>query len=104
TSSPRVVARVKLRPDPQIEQLDAYFVGRSFDVFDGKEWKGSGTAKKARPVVALHDRRGHRAIDQQFELLPGYDSRTLIAVEDPVVFSTAMGMGINGSARTGLVE
>jgi hypothetical protein len=103
-ASPRTVARLKLRPDPGRERLDAYFPGRSFDVFDGKEWKGTGAALRARPSVAVVKNPGRGAVSQQIELLPGYESRTLLGMEHPVFFNSAFALSTSGSTRSGLVE
>src|SRR5262249_1217613 len=43
-------------------------------------------------------------VTQQIELLAGYDARTLIALEQPVVFANAQGSSTSGSQRLGLVE
>ncbi|HEY3587171.1 MAG TPA: transglutaminaseTgpA domain-containing protein, partial [Myxococcaceae bacterium] len=41
-SNPRVVFRARIDPDPGTEDLDAYWVGRRFDVFDGVQWSTRG--------------------------------------------------------------
>ncbi len=102
-SNPRVVARVRLTPDPGSDNLDAYFPGRSFDVFDGREWKGSGKPKRGRPVVSL-GKHTRAAVMQDIELLPAYGSRTLIALEHPVTFNNGTALGASGPARALLVE
>ncbi len=52
-TNPRAVFRAKLNPDPGVEELSAYWVGRTFDRFDGVEWRGAGeprpAAKPGRP-------------------------------------------------------
>src|SRR5262249_2912533 len=37
-SNPRLVARIQISPDPGLKSLDAYWVGRAFSRFDGREW------------------------------------------------------------------
>ncbi|MBL8952716.1 MAG: DUF3488 domain-containing protein [Myxococcaceae bacterium] len=102
-SNPRVVARVRLSPDPGVDNLDAYFPGRSFDVFDGREWKGSGVAKRPRQLVSFK-RPTRKTVSQNIELLPAYGSRTLIALEHPIGFNNVTAVGSAGSARTPVVE
>ena len=48
--------------------------------------------------------RPSRVVQQQIELLPGYDSRTLVAMEQPLIFSNAAGASTSGSARLNLIE
>jgi len=104
-SNPRVVARVKLTPDRDTDTLDAYFAGRSFDVFDGKEWRGTGTVKRPRILINLRtqERRAY-AVKQNIELLPGYGSRTLIAMEHPIAFNNVYAITANGTPRAQIVE
>jgi transglutaminase-like putative cysteine protease len=102
-TSPRVVASAQLTPDPTAPDLDGYWIGRHFDVFDGQEWRGSGTPSPARPMVRVG---GYAAglVTQRIELLPGYASRTLIALEHPVSFEGATVLSTSGSAPVALVE
>ena len=84
-SSPRIVLRARVIPDPGLEQLDRYWVGRTFDAFDGREWSGHGKAHPARVQVRLED-GSPNLIHQEIELLPGYGARTLVGLETPVMF------------------
>jgi transglutaminase-like putative cysteine protease len=102
-TSPRIVLRATITPDPGTAQLDQYWVGRTFDSFDGREWSGRGKARPAAQQVTL-ERGSVKMIDQQIELLPGYDSRTLVALQTPVMFSNALTMGTSGSQRTALIR
>jgi hypothetical protein len=107
-TNPRIVARTKIAPDPGSAGLDAYWLGRTFDTFNGHEWSNaramasSGKAE-ARWGIELRRWSGPSA-RQDIELLPGYGSRTLIALETPVSFANAMARTADGSRRTQLVE
>lgn len=103
-SSPRVVARVRLSPDPKTDRLDAYFPGRSFDTFDGREWKGTAESNAPRMTINLRRPVVRGAITQNIELLPGYDSRTLIGLEQPMQFTNGTAMTISGATRINLVN
>jgi transglutaminase-like putative cysteine protease len=92
-----------LQPDPGVEMLDQYWPGRSFDTFDGREWTGSGIARQPRSRVDLGRTRGKPRL-LQVELLPGYDSRTLVALDRPVMFANAVQLSATGSARATLVQ
>lgn len=87
-TSARIVLRAKIEPRPARERLDRYWTGRHFDVFDGKEWRGSGEAKPASPRVMLGELRGAMET-QRIELLPAYDSRTLVGLSQPLLFGPA---------------
>lgn len=101
--NPRIVLRATLSPDPGIQSLNAYWIGRTYDTFRGDEWTGSGSAR--RSVVQVHLRpSGRRLIHQRIELLPAYGSRTLVALEPPVLLGNATAHGPSGSALTRLVE
>lgn len=86
-TSARIVLRARIEPMPSADRLEQYWVGRHFDAFDGKEWLGSGAEKPAKPRVSLAENRG--AIVQRIELLPAYDSRTLVGLAQPVYFGPA---------------
>lgn len=86
-TSARIVLRAKLEPMPSASRLERYWVGRHFDVFDGREWRGSGTDKAPQPRVLLGEVRD--ALVQRVELLPAYDSRTLVGLSQPVYFGPA---------------
>ncbi|MBK7863261.1 MAG: DUF3488 domain-containing protein [Archangiaceae bacterium] len=103
-SSPRAVARVKVRPDPGSARLDAYFPGRSFDVFDGREWRGTGKAKPSRQMVRLVKELPRKTVSQSIELLPGYGSRTLLGLEHPVTFTAGSALTATGVTRTAFTE
>jgi protein-glutamine gamma-glutamyltransferase len=102
-SSPRVVARIRVEPEPSGDNLAGYFVGRNFDTFDGQEWKGTGAPRSPTARINL-DRGGERMVLQTIELLPAYESRTLIGLETPVFFSQARAFTRSGSNRTQLVD
>lgn len=102
-SSPRPVLRATLTPDPQQERLDAYWLGRTFDTFDGKAWRGTGEARAPRGAVRLAPRsRGE--IIQRIELLPAYEAQTLLALDRPVAFADGRALNLGGSTRVLLVE
>lgn len=102
-SSPRVVARLKLEPSPSADALGAYFVGRTFDTFDGLEWKGTGTPRPPAQRVTL-GAGSPKMVLQTIELLPAYEARTLIALEAPVIFSQPRALSRSGSVRTQLLH
>ncbi len=104
-TSARVVFTAALSPDPGQEVLSAYWVGRRFDAFDGHEWRGVGEA--AAPTAdAWLDRPGlpKDRLEQRIELLPGYDSRTLVALDRPVRFASATLSSTSGATPVGVVE
>ncbi|QRK06907.1 DUF3488 domain-containing protein [Archangium violaceum] len=103
-SNPRVVLRAKLTPDPGVEQLASYWVGRTYDTFDGQEWSTIGAPnKRSRTRVTL--RRGaEKQVYQKIELLPAYGSRTLIALETPAKLGNALTHTVTGDKRTQLQE
>ena len=101
-SNPRVVFRVRIDPDPETEQLDAYWVGRRFDVFDGVQWSSAG--RPGSPVrQVLLGRPDGELVRQEIDLLPAYGSRTLVALDAPVVFADAETHHPTFTARTELV-
>ena len=102
-SNPRVVFRARLEPDPGEEQLDAYWVGRRFDVFDGVQWSSPGRpASPVRQVVL--GRVEPDLVRQEIDLLPAYGSRTLVALDTPVVFTEAETHQPTFTVRTELVS
>jgi transglutaminase-like putative cysteine protease len=103
-SSPRIVARVRMIPDPKDDRLDTYWPGRSFDTFDGREWKGAGAEKPPRMYATLVEKQPRRYVQQYIELLPAYASRTLIGMDRPTSYSEATGLTGVGPVRSGLVE
>ncbi len=102
-TSPRIVLRAKVSPDPGVDQLDQYWVGRVFDTFDGREWNGSGAEVRPRSQVVLEE-GGKGTVHQQIELLPAYGARTLVGLQTPVMFSNATMFTATGSQRTSLVR
>jgi transglutaminase-like putative cysteine protease len=104
-TNPRVVMKVRLKPDPKLDTLEAYWLGKTFDLFDGAQWVSNRPEKKpARPTVQLAPSRAG-VLYQQIELLPAYGSRTLVAMEPPVMLGNAVAQDVaNGNHRTGLVE
>jgi len=102
-TSPRIVMRARISPDPRVDNLDQYWVGRTFDTFDGREWKGNGVEQRARGQVFLEDGQ-QGMVQQQIELLPAYGARTLVGLQTPVMFNNAVMLQTSGSQRTGLVR
>ncbi len=102
-TSARVVLRATLEPDPGRERLERYWVGRHFDVFDGREWRGAGVAQPPAPIVFLGPVGSGRLV-QRIELLPAYESRTLVGLERPLSFGSAVALTTAGSSSTSLVQ
>ncbi|HEX8434551.1 DUF3488 and transglutaminase-like domain-containing protein [Archangium sp.] len=102
-SNPRVVLKAKLTPAPATEQLEAYWLGRTYDTFDGTEWSTIGTPGKRRTRVTLRP-GADKQIYQRIELLPAYGSRTLIALETPAKLGNALAHTPTGNRRTTLQE
>ena len=102
-TSARPVLKVTLEPDPGSPRLDRYWVGRRFDVFDGREWRGSGQAQPPSGAVRLGTMAGDR-VTQRVELLPAYGSRTLVGLEEPVAFANGIRLSPSGGASLPLVE
>ncbi|MEW6432217.1 MAG: DUF3488 and transglutaminase-like domain-containing protein, partial [Myxococcota bacterium] len=102
-TSARVVMRATIEPDPSVARLERYWVGRHFDSFDGREWRGAGRARSAAPHVVV-GRPGQTRIVQRIELLPAYDSSTLVALAQPVAFGSAVALSTSGSAAAQLIE
>ncbi|MFZ5442943.1 MAG: transglutaminase TgpA family protein, partial [Myxococcota bacterium] len=101
-TSARIVLRARLEPSPGAQRLDRYWVGRRFDAFDGREWRGTGTARAPQPIV--HVAAATAAVVQRIELLPAYESQTLVGLEQPVSFGQATAIGTSGSRPTRLVK
>jgi transglutaminase-like putative cysteine protease len=102
-TSARVVLRAKIEPNPSDDQLDRYWVGRYFDDFNGREWKGSGVEQPARPRVQVGTSTGRFTV-QRIELLPAYDSRTLVGLDAPLVFDGATVLTATGQSNATLIE
>jgi transglutaminase-like putative cysteine protease len=87
-TSTRVVLRARLSPDPGSAELERYWLGRSFDAFDGREWKATGVELAPQGTVWLDDFAGPR-VRQEIELTPAYDAHTLVALDPPFSFGDA---------------
>ncbi|HZX42262.1 MAG TPA: DUF3488 and transglutaminase-like domain-containing protein, partial [Myxococcaceae bacterium] len=101
-SNPRVVFRARIDPDPETEQLDAYWVGRRFDVFDGVQWSTAGRPGAPARQAVLSPAEAD-LVRQEIDLLPAYGSRTLVALDRPVIFGDAESHQATFSVRTELV-
>jgi transglutaminase-like putative cysteine protease len=102
--NPRIVLRSTLSPDPRKEALDAYWLGRTYDIFDGQEWTSVGRPPRdAMGVVTLRP-GGEDLVHQRVELLPAYGARTLVALETPSRLGNAVAHHQSGSRRTGIQE
>ncbi|MFO0596016.1 MAG: DUF3488 and transglutaminase-like domain-containing protein [Myxococcaceae bacterium] len=99
-TSARVVMRATLEPRPDTERLERYWVGRRFDLFDGREWRGTGEPQRPRMRIFIAD--GTDSVVQRIELLPGYESRTLVGLEQPVIYGNAAAIGTSGTVNTSL--
>jgi transglutaminase-like putative cysteine protease len=102
-SNPRVVLRARLDPDPGDERLEAYWVGRRFDTFDGFQWSSNTPAESPRMEVRLGP-VGTGEISQQIELLPAYGTATLVGLDTPVAFAGAEAHHAGYSVRAALVR
>lgn len=98
----RVVLRARLEPSPGVEALERYWVGRHFDKFDGREWTGTGKPEAPRARVRLGDPRG--ATVQRIELLPAYESHTLVGLEQPMTYGPAQTLGPTGPLPVELIK
>ncbi|MBF5044041.1 DUF3488 domain-containing protein [Aggregicoccus sp. 17bor-14] len=102
-SNPRVVLRAQLTPDPGADTLNAHWLGRTFDTFDGTEWSSVGEPLPPRQVVTLR-RGGEGLVHQRLELLPAYGARTLIALETPARLGNGYTVSGADRQRLGLVR
>jgi transglutaminase-like putative cysteine protease len=102
-TNPRIVARIKIAPDPGVDNLQAYWLARSFDSYDGREWRAREDRRMPKFTVLLPSARP-ASIHQWIELLPSYGARTLIGLQWPVAFSNAAGPGMEGTHRVPLTE
>ncbi|MCI0572361.1 MAG: DUF3488 and transglutaminase-like domain-containing protein [Myxococcaceae bacterium] len=102
-TNPRVVLRARLTPDPGLERLDAYWVGSTFDTFDGTEWSSVGEPLGSADQVRLAP-GGEGVLHQEVELLPAYGATTAVALESPSLIGGATAHSPQGSRRTGLVR
>jgi hypothetical protein len=87
-NNPRLVARIRISPDPGIRSLNAYWVGRAFYEFNGREWSSPGETLRISPQVVVRP-YAKRLLHQTIELLPAYGSPALIAMERPAIFRGA---------------
>lgn len=103
-SNPRVVLRAKLTPDTGTQRLDAYWLGRTYDTFDGQEWSTIGAPSKRRRTRVTLRPGAEKHVYQRIELLPAYGSRTLIALETPAKLGNAVMHTPTGDRRMQLQE
>lgn len=101
-SNPRVVLRARIDPDPGTEDLDAYWVGRRFDTFDGVQWSTRGRPSSPMRQVALGPAEPD-LVRQEIDLLPAYGSRTLVALDTPVLLGDAESHQATFTVRTELI-
>lgn len=102
-TSVRVVARIKINPDPNADQLDAYWLGRTFATYRNGEWTGRGAPSAPANRVRFASFEKGR-VRQNINLLPAYGSRTLIGLEPPVWFQNATTLSTTGARRTTMVR
>jgi protein-glutamine gamma-glutamyltransferase len=105
-TSARVAFRALLIPDPGTEHLQAYWVGRHFDVFDGTEWRSSAIPATPAQRVTLNT-GGKRSLTQQnqdIETTSAYGSRTLVALDKPTSFGRARSLSISGALPMPLIS
>jgi hypothetical protein len=102
--NPRIVLRATLDPDPDKEELDAYWVGRTYDVFDGQEWTNVGGARGSGDWMVTLRPGSEGLIHQRVELLPAYGARTLVALETPSRLGNAAAHSQTGSRRARIQE
>lgn len=105
-TSARVAFRVALIPDPDSERIEAYWVGRHFDLFDGSEWRSTGTPARAASAVGLHraSKRSVTQVSQDFEMTSAYGSRTLVALDTPTFFARARSLSVSGTQPMPLIH
>ena len=102
-TSPRVVLRATLKPDPLRPFLAQYWVGRTLDTFNGVEWSApNAPERRAFDITLGHG--GEGLVLAQVELLPGYGARTLVGLDTPVVFGSAVAVTALRPSRTRLVS
>jgi transglutaminase-like putative cysteine protease len=102
-TSSRPVLHATLSPDPGKDELDAYWVGRIFDTFDGRSWSSAPGERRAGSRISLAP-NADRGLMQRIELLPSYGARTLVALDRPAFFGGALTHGGVGLTRVELVE
>jgi len=102
-TSPRIVARIELKPNPNQSQLNHYWVARYYRDFDGKAWHPPPPEKTTDFQIILPRKKG-RKVFQKIELLPAYGSPTLIALDTPFIFFDLERMTTQGNAQTSMTE
>src|SRR5262249_38866743 len=75
---------------------------RRFDVFDGVQWSTRGRPGTPMRQVMLGPMEPD-LVRQDFDLLPAYGSRTLVALDTPVVLGDAESHQATFSVRTELI-
>lgn len=105
-TSARVAFRAALMPDPRVEQLGAYWVGRRFDTFDGTQWTSSGKPRTAieGAIMVLRGGGSRNRISQEIEVTSAYGSRTLVALETPSFYGRTRGLSVSGSQLMPLIH
>jgi transglutaminase-like putative cysteine protease len=101
-SNPRVVFRARIDPDPGTDALDAYWVGRRYDTFDGVQWSTRGRPSPPVRQVTLGPVEAD-LVRQEIDLLPAYGSRTLVALDAPVFLGDAESHQATFTVRTELI-
>ncbi|QSQ26882.1 DUF3488 domain-containing protein [Pyxidicoccus parkwayensis] len=102
--NPRIVLRATLDPDPEKEELEAYWVGRTYDIFDGQEWTSIGGARGSGDWMVTLRPGSEGLVHQRVELLPAYGARTLVALETPSRLGNAAVHSQTGSRRARIQE
>ncbi|MFP2964262.1 transglutaminaseTgpA domain-containing protein, partial [Myxococcus sp. 1LA] len=102
--NPRIVLRATLSPDPEKEALDAYWVGRTYDIFDGQEWSNARTTGGSGEFMTTLRPGRENLVHQRVELMPAYGGRTLVALETPSRLGNAVVHSQQGSRRTHILE
>ncbi|WIG96950.1 DUF3488 and transglutaminase-like domain-containing protein [Myxococcus sp. SDU36] len=102
--NPRIVLRATLSPDPEKDALDAYWVGRTYDVFDGQEWSSARTTSDGAGFMTTLRPGRENLVHQRVELMPAYGARTLVAMETPSRLGNAVANTRQGSRRTQIEE
>ena len=102
-TSPRIVARIELKPNPNRPQLNYYWVARYYRDFDGKEWHPPRTEKTTDFQILLPRKNGKKVF-QNIELLPAYGSSTLLALDRPFVFVELERLTTQGNVPTSMIE
>jgi hypothetical protein len=99
----RVVMRVRLDPDPGQEALDAYWVGRRYLDFDGRDWRNHEQFGPPELKLTLAPGGPHTVLNL-VELTQAFGGRTLIALDRPILFGGAVATRPSGSDRVQLVR